>query len=229
MKNSGAIAMNAGLTMHVDLLRARNAHHAAEAIFKAAAVAWRMAVRRVRRRGSDSVHQGSSGMIAVIDFGAGNLRSIQRALQETGSEVIVTDDPDVVVSADRVVLPGDGNAKAAMEYLHQKQLAEAALTVAAAGKPFLGVCVGMQLLFGAQEEGPTHGLGLLDGEVRLSRKVSRSRRSAGTSSISDRARHFQTMNVRISTSFTPMRPSPPMTATSRAKRTTVCGFQCRDS
>lgn len=106
-------------------------------------------------------------MIAIIDFGAGNLRSIQRALQETSAEVIITNDPARVVAADRVVLPGDGHAKSAMQYLHDKGLADAIGEVAAAGKPFLGVCVGMQLLFGYQEEGPTQGLGLLGGEVRL--------------------------------------------------------------
>ena len=106
-------------------------------------------------------------MIAIIDFGAGNLRSIQRALQETGADVVITDDPDRVAAADRVVLPGDGHAKSAMQYLHDKGLADAIDEVAAAGKPFLGVCVGMQLLFGYQEEGPTQGLGLLGGEVRL--------------------------------------------------------------
>ncbi len=106
-------------------------------------------------------------MIAIIDFGAGNLRSIQRALEENGAEVIITDDPARVAAADRVVLPGDGHAKSAMQYLHDKGLADVIDKVAAAGKPFLGVCVGMQLLFGYQEEGPTQGLGLLGGKVRL--------------------------------------------------------------
>jgi len=106
-------------------------------------------------------------MIAIIDFGAGNLRSIQRALEASGADVVITDDPEVVLRADRVVLPGDGNAKSAMAYLHEKHLSDATLAVANEGKPFLGVCVGMQLLFGAQEEGPTQGLGLLEGKVRL--------------------------------------------------------------
>ncbi len=106
-------------------------------------------------------------MIAVIDFGAGNLRSIQRALEENGAEVIITDDPATVARADRAVLPGDGHAKSAMQYLHDKGLVDAIGEVVAAGKPFLGVCVGMQLLFDDQEEGPTQGLGLLEGAVKL--------------------------------------------------------------
>jgi len=106
-------------------------------------------------------------MIAVIDFGAGNLRSIQRALEKHGTEVVITDDPSMVVKADRAVLPGDGHAKSAMKYLQDKGLADAIGEVVAAGKPFLGVCLGMQLLFDEQEEGSTRGLGLLEGAVRL--------------------------------------------------------------
>ncbi|MGC4193298.1 MAG: imidazole glycerol phosphate synthase subunit HisH [Thermomicrobiales bacterium] len=105
-------------------------------------------------------------MIAIIDYDAGNLRSIQRALLETGADVTITADPAEVVAADRVVFPGDGHAKTAMETLSARGLTEAIHTSVNAGKPFLGVCVGMQLLFEEMEEGPTTGLGLLKGTVR---------------------------------------------------------------
>lgn len=104
-------------------------------------------------------------MIAIIDYGAGNLRSIQRALQAAGATTRITGDPDEVVAADRVVLPGVGNAAAAMTRLKATGLADAVTSTAASGKPLLGVCLGMQLLYGAQEEGPTTGLGLLGGNV----------------------------------------------------------------
>lgn len=105
-------------------------------------------------------------MIAIVDYGAGNLRSIQRAIEAAGAQTTITSDPDEVDRADRVVLPGVGNAAAAMTRLHDSGLARAVTSAANAGTPLLGVCLGMQLLFGAQEEGPTTGLGLLHGDVR---------------------------------------------------------------
>lgn len=105
-------------------------------------------------------------MIAVIDYGAGNLRSIMRALEAHGADVSITDDPEAIRTADRIVLPGVGNAKAAMERLHQSGIASAVNDVVEQGKPLLGVCLGMQLLFGPQEEGPTQGLGLIPGDAR---------------------------------------------------------------
>ncbi len=105
-------------------------------------------------------------MIAIIDYDAGNLRSIQRALLETGADVTITSDPEVVVRADRVGFPGDGHAKTAMDTLDERGLTAAIHEFVAAGKPFFGVCVGMQLLFEGMEEGPATGLGLLSGSVR---------------------------------------------------------------
>ncbi len=105
-------------------------------------------------------------MIAIVDYGAGNLRSIQRAIQAAGAETQITSDPEDVTRADRVVLPGVGNASAAMTRLKESGLAEAVTAVADQGKPVLGVCLGMQLLFEDQQEGPTTGLGLLTGNVR---------------------------------------------------------------
>jgi glutamine amidotransferase len=105
-------------------------------------------------------------MIAIVDYGAGNLRSIQRAIDYAGAESAITADPDTIRRADRVVLPGVGNAKAAMERLRREGLADAVSGAARAGTPVLGVCLGMQLLFEHQDEGPTEGLGLLPGAVR---------------------------------------------------------------
>jgi imidazole glycerol-phosphate synthase subunit HisH len=106
-------------------------------------------------------------MIAVIDYGAGNLRSISRALQSQGGEVTITADPDEIRSADRAVLPGVGNAKAAMEQLRAQGLDTIINDVVQRGTPLLGVCLGMQLLFGDQEEGPTVGLDLVPGSATL--------------------------------------------------------------
>ena len=105
-------------------------------------------------------------MIAVIDYGAGNLRSIRRALEAAGAAVAVTADPAAITAADGVVLPGVGAAAHAMDRLADLGLTEAIRTSAKGGTPFLGVCLGMQLLFGHQEEGDAAGLGLLPGRVR---------------------------------------------------------------
>jgi glutamine amidotransferase len=105
-------------------------------------------------------------LIAIVDYGAGNLRSISRALQRHGEEVILTNDHDEITAADRVVLPGVGNAKAAMDQLRHQGLDTTLNQVVDQGTPLLGVCLGMQLLFGEQEEGPTTGLGLIPGTAR---------------------------------------------------------------
>ncbi len=104
--------------------------------------------------------------IAVIDYGAGNLRSIQRALEAAGAHVTITSDPATIAGADGVVFPGVGNAGAAMTRLHELNLPAAIHDAVADEKPFLGICLGMQLLFDFQEEGETRGLGLLPGTVR---------------------------------------------------------------
>jgi glutamine amidotransferase len=105
-------------------------------------------------------------MIAVIDYGAGNLRSIQRALQANDAETTVTSDPDVVRSADAVVLPGVGHAGHSVDRIVSLGIDGAIRDVVASGKPFLGICVGMQVLFEDQEEGGGKGFGLLPGRVR---------------------------------------------------------------
>ncbi len=104
-------------------------------------------------------------MITIIDYGAGNLRSIRRAIESHGATAEISGDPDVIAKSDRLVLPGVGNAKAAMDQLHASGIADAVADSVAKGSPLLGVCLGMQLLFGNQEEGPTVGLGLIPGEA----------------------------------------------------------------
>ncbi len=105
-------------------------------------------------------------MIAVIDYGAGNLRSISRALEAAGAEVVVTSDPEVVRSADAAVLPGVGHAGHSIQVLTELGMPEAISAIVKDGKPFLGICIGMQVMFEEQEEGDNHGLGLMPGRVR---------------------------------------------------------------
>jgi glutamine amidotransferase len=107
--------------------------------------------------------------VAVVDYGMGNLRSVSQAVLHVargeGVDVIVTSKPDEVYAAERVVLPGQGAMPDCMRELRESGLQEAVLH-AAAHKPLMGVCVGMQMLLSSSEEGPTDGLGLIPGAVR---------------------------------------------------------------
>lgn len=104
--------------------------------------------------------------IAVIDYGMGNLRSVAKALEHVapGAEVVVTSDPMAVDTAERVVFPGQGAMRDCMRELDARGL-RAAVTGAARSKPFLGICIGLQMLFEHSEEGDTPGLGVLPGRV----------------------------------------------------------------
>jgi imidazole glycerol-phosphate synthase subunit HisH len=106
--------------------------------------------------------------VAVVDYGMGNLRSVSQAVLHvaagTGLEVIITSNPEEVRAAERVVLPGQGAMPDCVRELRRSGLLEAVLE-AAAGKPLMGICIGMQMLFDRSEEGPTRGLGLIGGEV----------------------------------------------------------------
>ncbi len=103
-------------------------------------------------------------MTAIIDYGAGNLHSVKNALDFLGAESVVTSDPDVIASADRVILPGVGAFGDAMERLRQSGLDNAIKAAIASGKPFLGICLGLQLLFEQSEESPgVRGLGVFKG------------------------------------------------------------------
>ena len=105
--------------------------------------------------------------IAIIDYGMGNLHSAAKALEKVGAQVVVTRDPAEVLRADKVVLPGVGAFGDCMKNLNERQLAPVIHEVIAAGKPFLGICVGLQLLFEGSEEDPgVEGLGIFKGLVR---------------------------------------------------------------
>jgi len=110
----------------------------------------------------------SQRTVAVVDYGMGNLRSVSQAVmhvaRDSGVDVIVTSRPDEVYAAERVVLPGQGAMPDCMRELRESGLQEAVLH-AAANKPLMGVCVGMQMLLTRSHEGPTDGLGLIAGEV----------------------------------------------------------------
>lgn len=119
---------------------------------------------------------GKAPMIAVIDYGMGNLRSVQKALEKLGHEAEVTADPAVIATVDRIILPGVGAFGAAMEHLARGEegrpplletVQVAAQEALAGGRPFLGICLGMQLLFAESEESPgVAGLGVVPGQVR---------------------------------------------------------------
>ncbi len=105
-------------------------------------------------------------MIVIVDYGMGNLRSVQKAIEAVGHEAEITSDPDRVRRAEKVVLPGVGAFADAVAELRRTGLGEAFREAVRAGKPCLGVCLGLQLLFDASEEDGEHeGLGLLPGRV----------------------------------------------------------------
>ena len=105
-------------------------------------------------------------MIALVDYGAGNLRSVENALRKVGAAVEVTHDPDRIRRAERVVVPGQGSMKACADAMRGSGCAEALLEVIRRGTPTLGICVGLQLLFESGEEhGGAQGLGLVPGVI----------------------------------------------------------------
>lgn len=105
-------------------------------------------------------------MIAIVDYGAGNMHSIAHALEHVGAHVHVTDQPELVVEAEAVVLPGVGQARSAMAQMTAKGLDEAIREATKLGKPFLGICLGMQLLADHHAEGEVDGLKLFRGTVK---------------------------------------------------------------
>jgi imidazole glycerol phosphate synthase glutamine amidotransferase subunit len=105
--------------------------------------------------------------VVLLDYGAGNVRSVAKAFEHQGARVKVTADPDAARRADRLALPGQGHFGQCMRRLEESGLARAVRDFVATGRPFLGICVGMQLLFEGSEEAPgVAGLGLLPGIVR---------------------------------------------------------------
>lgn len=105
-------------------------------------------------------------MIAIIDYDAGNLKSVEKALKYLGEETVVTRDRDIIMSADKVILPGVGSFGDAMDKLHKYNLINTINDVCDKKTPFLGICLGLQLLFkDSDESAGVPGLGILDGKI----------------------------------------------------------------
>lgn len=105
-------------------------------------------------------------MVAIVDYGAGNIKSVENAVRYLGHEAVLTRDPAVILSADHVILPGVGAFGDAMTRLSRYGLNEVLRKAAASGTPFLGICLGLQLLFESSEESPgAEGLGILKGHI----------------------------------------------------------------
>lgn len=105
-------------------------------------------------------------MIAIIDYDAGNIKSVEKAMQLLGEEVVITRDAGTILSADGVILPGVGAFGDAMEKLHMYGLVEVIHKCVERQIPFLGICLGLQLMFGGSEEAPgVEGLHILDGKI----------------------------------------------------------------
>lgn len=105
-------------------------------------------------------------MIAVIDYGAGNIQSVMKALKHIGCDCLLTKDPQVINNAQGAILPGVGSFGDCMDNIEKTNLVETVKTYAASGKPFMGICLGLQLLFPESEESPgVKGLSLLKGTI----------------------------------------------------------------
>jgi glutamine amidotransferase len=111
------------------------------------------------------------GRIGLIDYGMGNLHSVQRAFERLGAEVQPITDNSALATCDALVLPGVGAFDPAMQRLRHSGLDQGVIASCAAGRPLLGICLGLQLLFEASDEGSASGLGLLAGRVRALPKV----------------------------------------------------------
>jgi glutamine amidotransferase len=106
-------------------------------------------------------------LVAVLDYGIGNLHSAQKAIATMGADARLTDDAALIAQAHGVVLPGVGAFGACMDALRASGLEQPALDAVASGRPFLGICVGMQMLFGGSDEDPdARGLGVIPGTIR---------------------------------------------------------------
>lgn len=106
-------------------------------------------------------------MISILDYDAGNIKSVEKALEYLGEKPIITRDRDEILASDKVILPGVGAFGEAMRKLREYGLDKVIYDFADTGKPFLGVCLGLQLLYKTSEESPgVTGLGLLDGEIK---------------------------------------------------------------
>ena len=107
---------------------------------------------------------GQGGMIAIIKYNAGNVQSVQYALERLGVVSVVTDDPAIITNADKVIFPGVGHALPAMQYLRERELDKLIISLQ---QPVLGICLGLQLMCKHSEEGDTKCLGIFNEDVRL--------------------------------------------------------------
>ena len=106
-------------------------------------------------------------MICIVDYGAGNLRSVEKAVEHQGGTALVSSNADDVLRADKVIFPGVGAFGKAVEQIDRLGLRDALIEAIQSGKPFLGICLGLQLLFARSEESPeAKGLGVLSGQVK---------------------------------------------------------------
>lgn len=106
-------------------------------------------------------------MIAVVDYDAGNLKSVETALEKLGADFFISSDSEKLASADKMIFPGVGEAAQAMKRLKESALDKVVKDFAASGKPLFGICLGAQILFDHSEESDTQCLGILPGNVRL--------------------------------------------------------------
>ncbi|MBI1367770.1 MAG: imidazole glycerol phosphate synthase subunit HisH [Planctomycetes bacterium] len=105
-------------------------------------------------------------MIGIVDYGMGNLRSVQKALQRVGADATIIRQPDQIAACDKLILPGVGAFKDAIAHLVDRNYVESLRNFVATGRPFLGICLGLQLLFDTSEEDGVHaGLGFIPGKV----------------------------------------------------------------
>lgn len=105
-------------------------------------------------------------MIAIVDYGMGNLRSVQKAIEKVGFDTVLVDSPDDLEGVEKIVLPGVGSFRDAMDGLRERGLTEPVLRHIKEGRPYLGICLGLQILFTeSMEDGPTKGLDVISGRV----------------------------------------------------------------
>ena len=106
-------------------------------------------------------------MVTIVDYGSGNIRSVEKAIQRLGWNTLITDSSTQIVESEAIIFPGQGNSESAMVRLNERDLVNPLREVIGRGTPFFGVCLGMQVLLDSSEEGPTPCLGIAKGKVVL--------------------------------------------------------------
>ena len=184
----GGFVNHAGANLHAKVLYGRSNHHKIEAIFKCFARAMKYACSKDARLKDQLPSTKGLLMIAIFDYGAGNLRSVQNTLGEIGCEYTLVRDADGLRAATKIMLPGVGHFGQMMRALDALGVRETLIERIAAGVPFLGICLGMQALFESSEEAPeVRGLGIFPGTVQRF-PDRRARPAHGLERIGSRAR-----------------------------------------